>query len=329
MKITYFGLSILLLNTVHAKVLIITYNYNNPEFITMQHQTFKKFIEDEYEFIVFSDAPTESGHKQIDAMCTQCGIKCIRIPQQIHENPYYLPLNMPQIYHNHTVPSNVRHVHSVQYSLNTLGFDHDDIVVLIDTDMFLIRPLNITAYMKDCDIAAFMKGSNNEQGATIMYCCPALTLLNMKTLPDRRSLNFNCGWVNGCSADSGGFTHYYLKGHPNLRLKYIDSLYSGQLFCSDRFYHNQNQHNVHVPAEKKIAYWVSKGFNEKEIKFLLKNPDTIQFFMEGPHCWFLHYRGGTNYEKLPSHYHDQKKIFINEYLQDIMAIDINTLTSTN
>ena len=321
MKIMHLNLLLLfLLNTTYAKVLIITYSYSNPEFIEIQHKTFKHFVKDPYEFVVFSDAPTEAGHKQIEAMCRQCGIACLRVPQHIHESPYYLPLNMPQIYPNHTVPSNVRHVHSVQYSLDTLGFNNDDIVLLIDSDMFLVRPFNIADYMKECDIASLMKGSANEQGATIMYCCPALTFLNMHTLPDKRSLNFNCGWVNGCSGDSGGFTHYYLKSHPNLKLKSVASLYSGQIFCSDRFFPQpQNQQNVLAPSIQKIAYWKLNGFNEKEMKFLLKNPDTIQFLMEGENCWFFHYRGGTNYENLPQSYHQYKKNLINEYLRDIMS----------
>ena len=320
MKIINLSLLLLFLcNTVHAKILIITYSYSNPEFIEIQYKTFKYFMKDDYEFVVFSDAPTKSCHAEIETMCKKWGISCIRIPQKIHESPYYLPLNMPEIYPNHTIPSNVRHVHSVQYSLDTLGFDNDDIVVLIDSDMFLVRPLSVADFMKDCDIASLMKGSSNEQGATIMYCCPALTFLNMKTLPNKRSLNFNCGWVNGCSGDSGGYTYYYLKNHPSLRLKSFGSLYSGQIFCSDRFFpQHQNQKNVRAPQEQKIAYWTSQGFNEKEINFLLKNPDTIQFLMEGKNSWFFHYRGGTNYEKLPNSYHEQKKKLINEYLHDIM-----------
>lgn len=302
-----------------AKTLIITYNYDNPEFIKMQHYTFKRFVQDEYEFVVFSDAPTETAHNAIATMCKKYGIQCIRVPQHIHEDPYYLPLNIPEIYQNHITPSNVRHVHSIQYSLDVLGFDHEGVVLLIDTDMILVRPLNITNFMKNCDIAALMRGSSNKEGATIMYCWPAITFLNMQTLPDKKTLNFNCGWVNGCSADSGGATHYYLQEHPEIKIKGFSSFYSGDILCSDRFYtQEQNHKNINTPNEDKIAFWQSHKFNEKEIKFLLKNPDTIQFLMEGDNAWFFHYRGGTNYENLPASYHKQKKNLIAEYLKDIM-----------
>lgn len=300
----------------YPKNLIITFVYSNPEFIEMQHKTFKKFLQDDYEYIVFSDAPTEKGHEEINTTCAQLGVRCVRIPQNIHEYPYYLPLNTPEIYQNHQAPSNVRHVHCVQYALDNFCFDHEGIVLLIDFDMFLVRPLNITHYMQNYDIASWTKGSDNGYGKTIFYLCPMITFLNMEKLPDKRSLNFNCGLVNECSADSGGFTHYYLKDHPELHIKNIDALYGGQFYCYDRFFPHDTST---TPTQQKINFWKEKKFNEKEIKFLLKNPDTIQFFMDGEDCWFLHYRGGTNYEKLPQSHHNQKKSLINEYLTDIMS----------
>ena len=307
-----------IINCAYAKVLIFTYAYSRPEFLAMQHKTFSKFIKDDYELIVFSDAPNEVGHQAIVEACNLLGIRCIRIPQHIHEYPYYLPLNMPEIYRDTKKPSNVRHVHAVQYSLNTLGFEHDDIVVLIDNDAFLIRPLCISDFMRDCDIASFFK-ADDRHGATILYCCPTITFLNMKTLPDKRDINFNCGWVNGCSGDSGGFTHYYLKSHPELRLKTVHLLSSGNLCCTDRYFPNHNIHNTFLPPEQKISIWKSKGFNEKEIEFLLKNPDTIQFLCAETDCWFLHYCAGSNHEKLSQLYHLTKSNIINNFLSKILS----------
>src|SRR5690349_14766837 len=106
MKTIQYLLIFLFLYNTHAKVLIITCNYSNPEFIPIQNETFKKFIQDEFEFVVFSDAPTEAGHILIATMCSRCEVKCIRVPQSIHEYPYYMPLNMPEIYQNKLTPSN-------------------------------------------------------------------------------------------------------------------------------------------------------------------------------------------------------------------------------
>ena len=304
--------------SIYSKTLIVTFNYNNPEFIKTQKETFDKFVQDDYEFVVYSDSPTNKGHELIAKECQECGIECVMIPQIIHEPPYYLPLNMPEIYSDRIRPSAVRHSHCVQYFLNTRGFDFKGTVLLVDSDAFLVRPLNITELMKDYDMTSFFKGSANEAGATIMYCCPVLTFLNMESLPDKKSINFGCGWVNNCVGDSGGFTHYYIKDHPELRLGSIYTIYGGNMFCYDRFFPDNNQKNANIDLEQKISFWKSKGFNEKEINFLSKNPDTIQYYILGNDCWFLHYRGGSNYEHLPSAYHVSKKKMICEYLEDIM-----------
>ena len=37
------------------RVLMITHAYNEPEFIRMQAETFKKFMKDDYEFVVFNN----------------------------------------------------------------------------------------------------------------------------------------------------------------------------------------------------------------------------------------------------------------------------------
>ena len=51
------------------KILIITHAYNRPEFIEIQHLTFQKFLADEYEFVVFNDAPTDAMANQISKAC--------------------------------------------------------------------------------------------------------------------------------------------------------------------------------------------------------------------------------------------------------------------
>ena len=41
--------------TTKQKILIITHNYNRPDFIEIQSATFKKFLQDDYEYVVFND----------------------------------------------------------------------------------------------------------------------------------------------------------------------------------------------------------------------------------------------------------------------------------
>jgi len=134
------------------KILIITHSYCRPDFIEWQDKTFRKFIKDKYEFVVFNDAAEEGMAQQIDAMCNNLAIQSIRVPQEIHTRPY-----LPRLPHESMQAANVRHATCVQYSLDVLGFDRDGIVCIIDSDMFFIRPFSISEYMKDAEIAAFIR----------------------------------------------------------------------------------------------------------------------------------------------------------------------------
>ncbi len=50
---------------ISSKILIITHAHNRPEFIPLQDVTFKEFLKDDYEFVVFNDARDEKIDKEI------------------------------------------------------------------------------------------------------------------------------------------------------------------------------------------------------------------------------------------------------------------------
>ena len=289
--------------SIAAKVLLITHSYNRPDFIEIQHQTFKKLLHDDYELVVFNDAPDHTMMNRISAMCARYDIRCIRIPQEIHTRPY-----LPRVPHDNLQQTNIRHANCVQYSLDTIGFDHDGIVFILDSDMFLIRPFSISEYMKDKDIAAFIKRAPNS-----VYClCPALCILSMNKLPHKQTLNFNCGTINGSPADSGGWTYYYLIKHPEVTVKQVDVLYSHQLLLEDK--HINQPANNSVPDNSKIAFYTNLGFNDHEINFLLKKPDTFEFYLDH---YFLHYRDGSNDTHQSPHYHTHKFQVFSEFINTI------------
>lgn len=266
-------------SSLHADVLIITHSYSRPDFIELQATTFKHFLKDPYEFVVFNDADNEHMCQQINAMCDRLAIKCIRVPQQIHTQPY-LPRETGPYFNNH----NCRHVDCVQYSMDVLGFDHPGIVFLIDSDIFLLRPLCVEMYMENKDVVAYV----NKPAHNAFYFSPAFCMLNMPRLPDKKSLNFNCGKVDGNKiVDSGGYTHYYWRTHPDLTVEALTPLYSHQLYLADTHVHIPL--NTSISITDKIASYKQVGFNEHEIKFLLKKPDTFEFYLAP---YFIQFRGG-------------------------------------
>lgn len=186
----------------YSKVLIMTHCYNKPEYIKWQQLTFNKFLKDEYEFIVFDDTPNRPLSDQTQKLCQELEIECIRVPHHIHRKGRGTP--------------SVECAETIQYMLETRGFPYPGIVVLIDSDMFLIRNFSVSDYIHGHEIAAHPqhRGKNPEM---VTYFLPNLIFFNMNLLRDKETLDFGMGAVNGEAVDTGGFTHHYIQHHPGLK----------------------------------------------------------------------------------------------------------------
>ena len=265
---------------------------------------------DDYEFVVFSDASNSKLDKEIKNTCAQHGVIYKRIPQEIHSRPYLPrepgdPLNRP----------NIRHANIVQYSMDTLGFDYDGPVLVLDSDMFLIRPLSIMQELQNFDIVSAMRGTIGKNGAEILYLWPGFMIFSMDKLPNKRTLNFNCGKAEGGSVDSGGHSYYYLKANPGIKIKTVNEIFGCQLFCPDRFVPDSCI-DKNTPPTEQIKKLKDFGFNDSEIKFLQKKPSSIEFLLNNS---FLHYRAGTNYDN-QSNIHEQEKMkLIMDFLNEILT----------
>ncbi len=85
----------------------------------------------------------------------------------------------------------VRNSNVVQYSLDTFGFNHDDILMLIDSDMFLIKEFDVRSFMQGYDLAGFHKSCCNdtrriqhtEEIPHTVYVWIGLIILDMRSLP--------------------------------------------------------------------------------------------------------------------------------------------------
>lgn len=286
------------------KVLLFTYSYNRPDFIEIQDKTFKKFLKDDYEFIVFNDASNDEMCEMITLTCARLNIRCIRIPQEIHARPYLKRWEGENFNH----PA-VRNCNVVQYSLDVLGFQHKGIVALFDSDLFLIKEFSIKDILSEHDLAGLPQ-SRNKDSITIEYLWIGIVFLNMSTMPNHETINFNCGRVKDIPVDAGGHTHCYLEDNPAIRLKRLNILNSPFYFCddcdrsSDCGYCNHNTDKLR-----------EHGFTENEIKFLHAGPTECEFIQDRA---FFHYRGGSNWDYRSQEYHKKKTQILYDFIDDIM-----------
>lgn len=294
-----FALALFILTPyMHAEILIITHAFNRPDFIEIQHKTFKEFSLDNYRFVVFNDGKTDDMAQEISDTCARLNIECIRIPQEIHSRPYLYRLSREDYQHSCCRCANV-----VQYSLDVLGFNHDDIVMIIDSDMFMIKPFSTRDYMRGYQLAG-LKQNRGE----VLYLWNGFVCLDMRTLPNKNSINFNCGEVNGERVDVGGYTYYYIKNNPSVKIRYVQAYYSGRLQCDPCNLAQKSgcTHNSSALAEI--------GFDANQIKYI-QTDSNLEFLAENA---FLHYRCGGNWNNKSPEYHQMKTNNLHAYLTTIL-----------
>jgi len=274
---------LLISSSILAKpVLIISTSYNRPDFIDMQYMTLKKFLKDPYELVVFNDAQQDVLAKQIEATCNRLHVRCIRIPQIIHNLPY--TSFWPGENNNHPTK---RHTHCVQYALNLLGFNHDGIVVVLDSDVFLLSNFSFIDVMKNYDVISYMQSHSSSDKRIIEHCSLPLFALNMPVLPNIRSLNVNPGYIDKVPCDAGAFTVFYFRNHPNVRILSTDCAYIEQ---TGSFSNNSTL----LSNNRALAEFV----NETPVF-----PINVDLFYQGK---FLHHRGGSGWDNKSAQYNTEK-----------------------
>jgi hypothetical protein len=296
---------------VFGKTLIFTTAFNRPDFIEWQHRLLTKFMRDEYEYVVFSDANTNQSQAAIQKVCDELGVRCIAIPQDIHTRPYLTRQSGDNLQQ-----PNIRNCNAVQWAWDHYIVKHDGPVLLIDSDMFPIRPFSAEEILKDHDLAyVCWSTSDLVSHQNYDYMWIALICFNMNTLPSPNTICFNCGFLPGTNAvvDSGGWTHLYLqKYRQELRFKDISFVQGHHFYCPYRY---GSPPSLIPPNEEIITNLTKRGFPPQEIEFVLEKPDTIELLFDNH---FLHYRCGTNYEQHSAQHLNKKDQTILSFFNKIL-----------
>lgn len=323
-KIICVILSITSISTTLCKVLIFTYAFNRPDFIEIQHKTFKKFLLDDYEFVVFIDAFDKDMRQKIITTCNACNLKFVIVPQEIH------------CHLNSTLPPNAmaaeRNCNVVQYSLDTIGFKHNDILVLLDSDLFLIKELSIIQLLEGYNLAGFSRQCRDSpfhdckkihpHHPPIEYLWIGLIFLNMRTLPNKEIFSVHRGPVllnnQQCiNLDSGGYTYYYLRENPQVSCKRIPRINLKELLCKQCIEekHETCSHNTHSLLQLGLSNQVINL--AQTIPFDMREGQShrgVELF-EGE--TFFHYKAGTNYTMQSQSFCNRKLKIFNDFINSI------------
>ena len=326
-KVLVFFLTFIINSNIFATIRILTFHCNQADFIEIQYKTLNKFLKDDFELIVFNDAKTEKNEKWIDNVCQDYQIKCVRFKPEWHLidplNTYlkmrlqepstqgYWGWNASTSIEEIANHPSVRHCHVIQYALDNYGYDHDDIVVIMDGDNFLIQPLSIRKLLGSNDIVGFNQRADElaEQRrqwniavskSSEMFWVVFIAF-NPQKLPDVRELKFHVDVVSGHSilpnntiSDTGAALYKYLWKHPHLQLQ----AYPWQHSYTYRCFEYEELKKMRI-SDRLIQF-------VKDIA-----PGNVQFFAFEH---FMHFSSGS-FESVD---HQHKVFHLREFIDDIL-----------
>ena len=169
---------------------IFTSVVNRPDFVSLQDKLFKKFLKNNYQFHVVDDTIDVKIEEQFRSICELNNIEYYRKPiSNVVMNPAQAC------------------AHTVQWTYNNLICKNhlQDIVLFLDSDMFLIDDFDIEKYMEDTIIAGLPQTRGH-----VTYMWNGIMLFNMPKILDK-NIDFSEGMVDGEMTDVGGYTYWYFK----------------------------------------------------------------------------------------------------------------------
>jgi hypothetical protein len=192
-------------------VKIYSIHYNKPEYIKIQNDTIKKYVNFDYEFIIVNNAYDSE------------------IRTKINQSSELLDLRTIQCNNSIKGLSSISHQNSFKYIID--DFKNGDDVMIIDHDLFLMDYLNTSYYEKyDMTILPLNPWQNGIRGS-VEYPWPGLIIFNK--VKNKEQISFNSGSIENQPCDTGGHLYYYIKNN-NLNIKRISesSLETDELLMS-------------------------------------------------------------------------------------------------
>ena len=153
---------------------IYTIAVNRPDFIELQHKTFKHFLKDEYQLIVVNDGFKKvrgnNDAERIDAIARELSLESHRVP--FFGTPNRRTGRLEESHPSH------RHANSIRFLQKGDLNRHNDIAVIIDGDMFLSVDFSIREFLNGAPMAGAWQ-SKNKNGKNIEYVWPGVVFLDV------------------------------------------------------------------------------------------------------------------------------------------------------
>jgi len=265
---------------------VFTIAANRHDLIPLQVQSFRKYLREDFEFVVFNNANfdvsrdlyeeiNQQGRKENvavvpvekdKALVDYCQQNASWTNKAFNEDGSYAHVNTADSY-------------ALSWAWKHFISDEQGPICLIHSDVFLARPVCLTGYLNN-HVGYFMNGLPEGLDSTgyVDHIWNALFLVDIPRLPNPKTLNWWWGEIDGAAVPTGGQTHHYLKENPDLDLARI--------------------RNMSVKDDPSCDFHPS---------------DYEMFFIENEPT-FLHYFAGSGWNGRSKEYHDKKTKWLKEKL---------------
>jgi len=187
-------------------VQIFTSVVNRPQFLELQVKLFSKFLENDYQFhVVYDNGIDKRVLKEFENVCQNNNLILHKADDSVmHKNP------------STCVSKVVKWI----YDELILKIYHDDICIIVDSDMFLIDKFNVENYILEYPIAGIPQYREH-----VKYISSQLIIFNMEEIIKiDKNIDFMDGTIENQHVDSGGATYYWIKKN-NINFKEISIVY--------------------------------------------------------------------------------------------------------
>lgn len=248
---------------------IYTFPDKAPQFIRWQNELLKRYLHDDYEFIVMNNASNSILNEEIVGECQDMRIRCIDVLKKDFSTGCFAC----------AVP--------IQWTIdNYIGKDDENISVIMDSDLFLMKDFSFTTFMDGWDIAGVPQ--SRDGGYKIIEYIWNCILVLAPSAPDKWSLDMGCGTIYHAPCDVGAFSYFYLKSHPNIRWRRINST------------------GIIIDHPEVLDMFPSK----------IRGEYKLEYGMEILNGEFLHLRGGSRWDIKPKEFYEAKEEFIKKLVYD-------------
>ena len=178
------------------KIRIILSTFNRPDLLSIQIKLLKKFFIGDYEIIVLHDSRNNDYVEEFEKICSTLKVLFY------HHNSTFG--KTPSVYHGEVLQWFYDEIIQKKYI--------DDVILILDHDIFLIETFDLLQYLDNYDIIGLL-----QKRGDVDYIWPGLISFR-NTVIKNIKFDFFPGVYMGQTLDSGGGTFYLLK-EPKIKYK--------------------------------------------------------------------------------------------------------------